>query len=531
MKGMKNSTITNLLLAALTLLFFASCKKSVDHDLAATQVQETIDLSKIPFDSTLVSSFFEKHPLLQKYQLDVNKLYRKYDYHYLWYDKNGSNEFASVVYNKIINLPEEGIETTIPYQTELNLVYDSAKESTSPNTISELLTTALYFFYIDKVYHGIDAAKSNEMEWFLPREKQTYTTYTDSLIIDPTLLKKDKKKLFSQYYLLKEQLKKYREIEKKGGWDSISLPQGYKTLKIGDSVLAIAQVRKRLFLDGFIKTNTESLVYDDDLADALVQFKKTRGFDGDKLLYGSTLNYLSTPVSSLIKTLVVNMERCRWVSKEISKAKELIAINIPSYELSYFKNGEIVLKSNVVVGKTVNKTVIFSAPMKYIVFSPYWNLPTSIIKKEILPAMAKDPNYLATHNMEWNDGNVRQKPGVKNSLGLVKFLFPNSNAIYLHDTPSKHLFSRDQRAFSHGCIRVAKPVELANKIMEDDPNWNSQKIDEAMNKGKETWYTLKNKIPVYIGYFTAWEDRDGILHFYDDVYKRDEALAVLLFTK
>ena len=225
------------------------------------------------------------------------------------------------------------------------------------------------------------------------------------------------------------------------------------------------------------------------------------------------------------------MERCRWVSKDISKAKELIAINIPSYELSYFKNGEIVLKSNVVVGKTVNKTVIFSAPMKYIVFSPYWNLPTSIIKKEILPAMAKDPNYLATHNMEWNDGNVRQKPGVKNSLGLVKFLFPNSNAIYLHDTPSKHLFSRDQRAFSHGCIRVAKPVELANKIMEDDPNWNSQKIDEAMNKGKETWYTLKNKIPVYIGYFTAWEDRDGILHFYDDVYKRDEALAVLLFTK
>ena len=526
---MRKLATTTLLLVTLALLFFISCKKNTENNLALSDIEANVELSKIPFDSTVVSSFFEKHPLLQKYQLDVNKLYRKYNYHYLWYDKNGSNEFANVVYNKIINLPEEGIETTIPYQTELNLVYDNVKESTTPNTYSELLTTALYFFYIDKVYHGIETAKSNEIEWFLPREKQTYTDYTDSLIIEPALLKKDKKKLYSQYYLLKEQLKKYRQIEKKGGWGSISLPTGYKTLKIGDSLPAIGLVRKRLFLDGFLKVNTESLIYDADLADALVKFKKTRGINGDKLLYRSTLNYLSTPVSSLIKTLVVNMERCRWVPKDISKSNELIAVNIPSYELTYFKNGEIVLKSNVVVGKTVNKTVIFSAPMKYIVFSPYWNLPSSIIKNEILPAMAKDPNYLANHNMEWNNGNVRQKPGIKNSLGLVKFLFPNSNAIYLHDTPSKHLFSRDQRAFSHGCIRVAKPVELANKIMEDDPNWNSDKIDEAMHGGTEKWYSLKNKIPVYIGYFTAWEDQDGILHFYDDVYKRDEALASLLY--
>jgi murein L,D-transpeptidase YcbB/YkuD len=527
---MKKSITTYLLLVSLLLLLCVSCKKNNDN-LSNSKSKETIDLSKIPFDSTLVSSFFEKHPLLQKYQLDVNKLYRKYNYHYLWYDKNGSNEFSNIFYNKIINLPEEGIETKVPYRTEIDQIYQNTKETKTPNTNSELLTTALYFFYIDKVFHGLETEKSNEMEWFLPREKQTYAAYTDSLLIDPSVIKKNKKTLFSQYYLLKNQLKKYREIEKKGDWDSITLPAGYKTLKIGDSLQAIAQVRKRLFLDGFLKADSKSLLYDAALAKAVVKFKKTRGIDGDKLLYGSTLNYLSTPVSSLIKTLVVNMERCRWVSKDISKAKELIAVNIPSYELSYFKNGKIVLKSNVVVGKTLNKTVIFSAPMKYIVFSPYWNLPTSIIQKEVLPAIAKDPNYLASHNMEWNNGNVRQKPGVKNSLGLVKFLFPNSNAIYLHDTPSKYLFSKDQRAFSHGCIRVAKPAELAYKIMENDPDWNPEKIDEAMHAGKEKWYPLKNKIPVYIGYFTAWEDTDGILHFYDDVYTRDEALASLLFLK
>jgi murein L,D-transpeptidase YcbB/YkuD len=527
---MRKTTAPIWLLLILSIVYLSSCKKKENRTSKASQKQEVTDLSKIPFDSTLVSTFFEEHPLLQKYETDVNKLYQKYEFHYFWYDRKGINEFANVLYNKINNLPEEGVQAVIPYKDKLDAIYEGVRE-VKPSSSSELLTTALYFFYIDKVYHGLETSKSNEMEWFLPREKQSYTAYTDSLIIDPSLVKRNKKTLFSQYYLLKDQLKKYRQIEKQGGWDSIALPTGYKTLKIGDSLEAIALVRKRLFLDGFLKTDTKSLVYEAALADAVVKFKKTRGIDGDKLLYGSTLNYMSTPVSSLIKTLVVNMERCRWVSQDITKANELIAVNIPSYELNYFKKGKIVLKSNVVVGKTLNKTVIFSAPMKYIVFSPYWNLPTSIIEKEVLPAIEKDPNYLASHNMEWNNGNVRQKPGIKNSLGLVKFLFPNSNAIYLHDTPSKYLFSREKRAFSHGCIRVAKPVELANKIMENDPNWNPEKIDEAMHAGKETWYTLKNKIPVYIGYFTAWEDPEGVLYFYDDIYTRDEALAAMLFLK
>jgi murein L,D-transpeptidase YcbB/YkuD len=130
--------------------------------------------------------------------------------------------------------------------------------------------------------------------------------------------------------------------------------------------------------------------------------------------------------------------------------------------------------------------------------------------------------------MEWYKGNVRQKPGGNNSLGLVKFLFPNNNNIYLHDTPSKKLFNEEKRAFSHGCIRVEKPKELANLILEGDVNWTPEKIDAAMNKGKESWYTLKNKIPVYIGYFTAWVDNDGAINFYKDIYERDERLAAML---
>ena len=176
----------------------------------------------------------------------------------------------------------------------------------------------------------------------------------------------------------------------------------------------------------------------------------------------------------------------------------------------------------------MNKTVVFSGMMSYIVFSPYWNVPTSIKEKEILPAIKKNKNYLAKHNMEWKGSNIRQKPGKSNSLGLVKFLFPNSNNIYLHDTPTKWLFNEEKRASSHGCIRVAKPIELANKILEDDANWTPEKIDKAMNKGKESWYTLKSKIPVYIGYFTAWVDDDGTINFYKDIYDKDATLAALL---
>src|SRR5690606_22509262 len=170
---------------------------------------------------------------------------------------------------------------------------------------------------------------------------------------------------------------------------------------------------------------------------------------------------LNIPVSERIKTITVNMERCRWVPSSINTEKEYIAVNIPSYRLFYFRGKDTILISRVVVGKELNKTVIFSGKMSDLAFSPYWNVPKSILEKEIKPHIAQNPNYLAEHNMEWHGNSVRQKPGKNNSLGLVKFMFPNSNNIYLHDTPAKSLFSKDERAFSHGCVRVEKARDLA----------------------------------------------------------------------
>ena len=182
----------------------------------------------------------------------------------------------------------------------------------------------------------------------------------------------------------------------------------------------------------------------------------------------------------------------------------------------------------VVVGTELNKTAVFSGMMNNVVFSPYWNVPSSILAKEVLPAIRRNSNYLNKNHMEWNGKSVRQKPGPWNALGKVKFLFPNSHSIYLHDTPSKSLFSRDQRAFSHGCIRVEDPRRLAIYVLRHQPEWTEEKIDEAMNAEKEKYVKINQPIPVIITYLTAWVNPNGQLNFRKDIYKRDSRFAKML---
>ena len=523
---MKKLSYPIVIIIMALLLMTVSCKKQEQKAAEATKVS-----LETPFDSTLVKTFFVNHPKLKKYQSDVEKLYRKHQFHYVWYDDNGINDFGNLLYDKINNLEEEGIQVDVPYKKQLADIYEDPDNDQKPDIDAELLSSSFYFFYADKVYHGIATKTTTDLGWYLPRKKQSYVSYLDSLLIEPNLIKKDEKGVLSQYYLLKDALQKYRLIEKKGGWKTITIDPNVKSYKPGDNSKTIAQIRQRLFVTGDISTDSKSTVYDAALAEGILKYKIRSGNTPNKTILPAHIVDMNVTIAQRIKTITVNMERCRWISNDIYKSPELIIINIPAYELNYYNNGKSELQSKVVVGKALNKTVIFSAVMKFIAFSPYWNVPTSILKKEILPAIEKNENYLAEHNMEWNGNDVRQKPGGDNSLGKVKFLFPNSNNIYLHDTPAKSLFNSEDRAFSHGCIRVAKPKDLANAILKNDPNWTSEKIDAAMNSDTETMYTLKNKIPVYIGYFTSWVDDQGIIHFYEDIYGRDERLASLIFAK
>lgn len=479
----------------------------------------------VSFDSSLISAFYAKYPKLVLYKKQVVDLYGKNNFDFIWYDKKGRKETADVIYNKINNLSLDGVQAKLPYKETLDALLQ--KNAANPDIDTELFLSNYYFFYVNKTLQGIDSTKLKELEWYLPRKKQSYVGYLDSLLVDPKLIDNNEQHI-AQYYKLKNVLQRYREIEQKGGWDSIAVPKDFVSIKPGDSSEVVAKIRTRLFLTGDINEDSGRQLYGYALQQAVLKYKKRNGFTLDKVILPKHIDEMNVPVSERIKTIIVNMERCRWISPDIAKAREFIVVNIPSYRLNYYKEGKIALTSNVVVGTTLNKTVIFSGMMSYIVFSPYWNVTPNIIKTEILPEMQKDKNYLSKHNMEWNNGNVRQKPGPTNSLGLVKFLFPNTNNIYLHDTPSKSLFASEKRAFSHGCIRVEKPKELANLILQDDPYWTPEKIDKAMHKNKEVWYTLKNKIPVYIGYFTAFVDEDGIMNFYKDIYGKDAQLAAML---
>jgi murein L,D-transpeptidase YcbB/YkuD len=213
-----------------------------------------------------------------------------------------------------------------------------------------------------------------------------------------------------------------------------------------------------------------------------------------------------------------------------------IVANIPEFKLHVFEDSGKVFDIDIVVGTAANKTVIFNDLLKYVVFSPYWNIPRSIVRKEILPAMQRDRRYLARMNMEktgFSNGLpvIRQKPGKANALGKVKFIFPNSYNIYFHDTPSKSLFERKKRAFSHGCIRLAEPRKLAEYLLRNQPQWTTDTIGRLMNSTKETWVTLNEPIPVVITYFTAWVSNDGMLNFRDDIYGHDRKLAERLFTQ
>jgi len=500
----------------------SSCKQKSDGVISPED--------RIAFDDTKLATFFLKHPDFKKYEKEINELYNKEDFHYVWYDKDGRADFAEVLYSKVNDIKEEGVVQKMPYKSEIDELF-SGKKGKKPTLENDLLVSAMYFYYSKNALEGVDTKTSKQTGWYLPRQNVSYVDYLAELMKDPEKLEKDETENISQYYLLKKGLKRYQDIQKKGGWEKIDFPTDKKSLKEGDSANAIVQIRKRLFITEDLKKDNGSKVFDSELIAGLAQYETRHNRKADGIITPSLAKELSISVEDRINTIIVNMERCRWIDPSIMNAKELIAVNIPSYKLNYLKEGKSVLESNVVVGKELNKTVVFSGQMSYIVFSPYWNIPVSIIEKEIKPGMEKNKNYLEEKNMEWNDGQVRQKPGIANSLGLVKFMFPNSNNIYLHDTPSKSLFDRESRAFSHGCVRVEKARDLAVAILKDDKKMNTSKIDAAMNGGTEVNYSLNHKIPVYIAYFTAWADENGRVNFYEDVYNRDHRLARMLYSK
>jgi murein L,D-transpeptidase YcbB/YkuD len=518
---------TVILIAAAFLCVTVSCKKKEKDATPGAEVHT--EENTIPLDRTKIDPFFAQYPKFKDFEKDIKALYERHHYHYIWHDEKGLIEFAEVLYNRVNALEQEGIPSEVPHKAQIDKLFANTGKGNKPDVSNELLVSGMYFYYTNKVLAGLDKSASQQTGWYLPRERKSYVAYLDELMKDPEKLDQDKSENIMQYYHLKKGLQRYRNIEKNGGWGKITMEKGKKSLKPGDSSVTVGQVRTRLFKEGYLSNDSKSNLFDDELKAGLAKYDQQHDREVDNLITPSLIESLNVPVSERIRQIVVNMERCRWLPPKITQNEKYISVNIPSYSLVYYVDGKPKLTSRVVVGKELNKTVVFSGTISYLQFSPYWNVPTSILEEEILPVIEKNPNYLAENDMEWHDERVRQRPGPKNALGKVKFMFPNQNNIYLHDTPAKSLFKRDERAFSHGCVRVEKARDLAIAITGDDGGWSASRVDKAMNAGEENSYVLKHKIPVYIAYFTAWAEPDGTVSFYNDVYNRDGRLARLLY--
>jgi murein L,D-transpeptidase YcbB/YkuD len=340
------------------------------------------------------------------------------------------------------------------------------------------------------------------------------------------------------YGRLRLALAQYRELSSKGGWQPVSAGPGLKKGSKSDRVL---ELRKRLAASGDLPDAEAkgSDLFDDKVEQSLISFQKRHGLKTDGALGRDTVNALNVPLKQRIRQMELNMERLRWILGDLEE--RYIAVNIADFQLDVIERDRSVLSMKVVVGKPYLRTPIFTARMTYLVINPVWNIPDSIVQKEILAKIEADPDYLAKQNIKVLSGpevngkaspdRFRQEPGHQNALGTFKFMFPNKYDVYLHDTPAKRLFSETVRDFSHGCTRIEKPVELAEYLLRGDPRWSRKELMAAVEKGTEQTVMIPNPVNVHFLYLTAWVDESGTVQFRDDIYGRDRKLDEVLRQK
>ena len=489
--------------------------------------------SSLFFDSLQLEKYIRDHRVQPEAELLMRDFYNVRNFQYAWFDKNGFNEQAlnfwnlqrsymqlyrdSSIYNPVIEMLADSVEVAgknIFFPDSLRILY-------------EFEQTRHFYAYASRAYQGNNALDPKELKWFIPRRKVSITAMLDSLVANKGRNIQSYEPVSLQYSRLREYLHQYSAIRDIGGWGELHTEK--KKISAGDTAQELIWIRNRLYMSGDLEYADSTTDYTPELEEAVKRFQRRHGLKNDGVIGAGTIRQMNRPVDALIKQILINMERQRWLPRH--ETGDYLLVNIPEYRLHLFENGKHIGRMNVVVGSTQHNTVIFTDKLKYVVFSPYWNVPPGILKNEVLPGIARDPNYLARHNMEWHNGTVRQKPGINNSLGLVKFLFPNSYNIYLHDTPSKSLFNEDARAFSHGCIRVAEPMRLAEWILRYDTSWTREKMTQAMHAGKERFVPVRQEIPVIIGYFTSWVDADGLIQFRNDVYGHDAVMGRRLFSE
>lgn len=548
---------TNLNMRLVILLLVVMlCSISCDFLFRNTSEADKIDQSLIdPYDmnsnyldSIKLHEYSRQYPFLQMYHPEIQKFYSRRNYQCVWFNNLGLIEQGSLFINLMQSSKLE-LTDSINGLSQIVLFHNQiVNDSITGNEVRlmDVLLTNAFLEYADKKWIGLRDSSVKELGWYIKRKRLVSTELLDSITANPSFFSYYKP-LNKQYELLRQYLVRLKTIEVSGGLPYIDTLQ--KAYRKGDTGVVVKNIRVWLYRSGFLMEHDSSNNrFDDALFQSVKLAQHCMGLKEDGVVGKSLIKQMNVSLNQRMQQILINLERLRWV--EDSDTGKHIVINIPRYKLYAYHNDTLDWECNVVVGTTRTKTSIFNGNIRYVVLNPYWNVPNSILFNEIIPAYRKDKNYFVKHNMEvllgkssvnpadikWSDFNekncpymVRQLPGKDNPLGVVKFLFPNTYNIYLHDSPAKQYFDRQNRTFSHGCIRVGEPLVLMQWVLQDEKQITPDRIQSIFETGKETYLNLKQGIPVTIAYYTAWIDENGYINYTDDVYKLDEAMKNILF--
>jgi murein L,D-transpeptidase YcbB/YkuD len=555
MRRMSSSVRLTAFAAALACVAPLACKKAnraageVSRNWMPAQQQAYMGVSAADVQTAIKARLATAPPapLTADEWRHVKSLYTRFNQRLLWLDDKGVQQpRVSALLNAIANADSDAMRLDAYPVTDLAPALHAVndKHATAEQLANaDVLLSSVYAAFGENMLTGqLDPSALNQ-SWHISRREEridsalALTLRTDDFSAGLTRMRPQD----PMYDSLRVVYAKYRDLVSRGGWQPV--PDG-KPLKRGvaDSPARLTALRARLAAEGYLADTTAApadsantkatstrtsprAVYDQQLAAAVADFQARHGIVVDSMLGKETLDAMNVPPMYRLAQIAANLERYRWMPRDLGT--RYILVNVPQFYLHAFDSGQKVLDMKVIVGQEYQEkaTPVFSDSMEFVVFRPYWNVTPGIAEKEIFPKEASNPGYLAANNMEvYNDHGrraVRQLPGPKNSLGLVKFMFPNDFNIYLHDTPNDELFKKDIRAFSHGCIRLEKPAELAQWVL----GWPADRVQQAMQGGgNNKQVNLPSKIPVYIVYFTAFV-QNGRLAFGNDLYERDSKVV------
>jgi len=478
-------------------------------------------------------------------QLDLRRLYAGNQYRALWVSDTGPSINAIAFRRCLENSEREGLK---PEDYHLDAIEKHWKARTPEQLAKlELLMSDVFIDFAKDMYQGRVIPQVVDKDWFLPNREFDPV----KLLIEASKDDAPCRALFQlrpkqpQYERLRKKLTQFRKIQAEGGWPLIP-DDGL--IKVGMESDQIPLVRRRLIISGDYKgPMNDSKVLDEGLSEAVKRFQIHHGIYTDGMIGNETREAMSIPVEKRIAQIIVNLERWRWVPRNLGF--RYVLVNAAGYELEIVEDQEPVLEMRVVVGKRERPTPVFTSDLQFVDINPVWNVPRTIAVEDVLPKLQRNPGFVQQqgiqvisgwgknekivnpYSIDWSFYNekhlpfhFRQPPGPKNPLGRIRFLFPNSHDIYLHDTNHTELFANPERNFSSGCIRVERPLTLARYLLKDDSAWSLDKIVHQINSGQSLRIQLGRTLPVYVLYFTAWVDDDGAINFYPDAYGRDKEL-------